>query len=44
MAYRVALERVQGPTRERMIQAAGDITTVQEAEAVLSGLPQPVPR
>jgi tetratricopeptide (TPR) repeat protein len=44
MAYRVALERVQGPTRERMTEAAGDITTVEQAEAVLSGLPQPAPR
>jgi tetratricopeptide (TPR) repeat protein len=34
--YRVALERVQGPTRRRMTEAAGDITTVQEAEAVLA--------
>lgn len=34
--YRAALERVQGPTRRRMDEAAGDITTVQQAEAVLA--------
>lgn len=40
--YRSALERIQGDTRRRMAEAAGDITTVQEAEAVLAQLPRPV--
>lgn len=44
MAYRAALERVQGRTRQRMTEAAGDVTTVQEAEAVLAGLPRTGPR
>jgi hypothetical protein len=44
MAYRVALGRVQGPTRQRMTEAAGDITTAQQAEAVLSQLPAPAER
>jgi predicted Zn-dependent protease len=35
-AYRATLDRIQGPTRERMTEAAGDITTVQQAEAVLT--------
>ena len=44
MAYRAALEGIQDPTRRRMTEAAGDITTVQEAEAVLARLPQPAAR
>lgn len=42
--YRAALERMHGPTRQRMTEAAADITTVLEAEAVLAGLPSPAPR
>lgn len=42
--YRAALERVQGPTRQRMTEAAADITTVQEAEAILARLPAPAAR
>ena len=44
MAYRAALMGLDDRTRRRMTEAAGDITTVEQAEAVLAGLPRPAPR
>ncbi len=38
--YLAALERVQGPTRQRLTAAAADITSLPEAEAVLNSGPR----